>query len=61
MPGLEDINFVARSSSPSIAHSPRGRSMSRGQKHWRVGRSRRRIYPERSPKREPRQISRRIL
>jgi hypothetical protein len=30
--------------------------MSRGQKYWRVCLSRRRIYPERPPKREPRQI-----
>ena len=45
----EDVNFVARSNSLSIAHFLRGRSMSRGQKHLRVCLSRRRIYPERLP------------
>jgi hypothetical protein len=55
------VNFAARSSNPSIAHFPHILSMSRGQRHWRVCLSQRRIYRQRSPKREPRRISRRIL
>src|SRR5258705_9704816 len=56
-----DVNFVARSSSPNIALFLHNRSMSRGLRRLRVCLSRRRIYLERSPTREPRRISRRIL
>src|SRR5258707_222320 len=55
------VNFAARSSSPSIAHFLRILSMTHGQRRWRAYLSRRRIYPERSPKRELRRSSRRIL
>src|SRR5271154_5415153 len=48
-----EVNFVAQSNSPSSGHFLRSFSMSRGQKQWRVFQSRRRIYLERSPKREP--------
>jgi hypothetical protein len=56
-----EVNFVARSSSPNIALFQHGRSMSRGLKRLRVCLSRRRIYLEPSPTREPRRILRRIL
>ena len=52
-----DVNFAWRSSNPRSAHFLRNRSTSRGQRHWRVCLSRRRIYPERPPLREPRRIS----
>jgi hypothetical protein len=55
----KDVNFVARSSSPSIAQFLRNRSMCRGQKCRRACLSRRRACLGRLPSREPRPISRR--